>query len=54
LDVQEFRPIKRSALGDREAKKLPLLVALGYLEVRQRPDRGENMYRLYWSRRKAA
>ena len=54
LDVQEFRPIKRSGLPERDAQKLSALVEMGYLEMKTRPNGGENVYRLYWSRRIAA
>lgn len=54
LDVREHRPIKRSVIPPRMAEKLPMLVALGYLEEVKRPGNGENTYRLYWSRRAIA
>jgi hypothetical protein len=54
LDVQEFRPVKRSVLPQREREKLPALVALGYLAQRTRPNGGDNEYRLYWSKAEKA
>jgi hypothetical protein len=54
LDPCRFRPIKRSALPKRVAEKLPVLVALGYLDRVTRPNGGGNEYRLYWSRAEKA
>ena len=54
LDVQEHRPVKRDGLPPRCAEKLPLLVSLGYLEERTRPNGQPNTYRLFWSRKRIA
>lgn len=49
LELYDFRPIKRSALKERMAQKITMLVAMGYLKERKRPNGGDSEYALAWS-----
>jgi hypothetical protein len=54
LDFQQHRPVKKSAMDRRMADKIDALVALGYVERRQRAAHEPDTYRLLWSRLRAA
>ena len=54
LDFQQFRPVKVRGVGQRLGERLPLLVALGYLDQRARPAHEPDEYRLLWSRKETA
>ena len=54
LDFQQPRPVKKSGMDRRMADKLDELVSLGYLERRKRAAHEPDLYRLLWSRLKAA
>jgi hypothetical protein len=53
LDFHQYRPVKLSALPverNRAGKCVAALVALGYLDKRQRPAHEPDEYRLLWSK----